>query len=446
MIFQRLKFFLPRNLYGRAFLILLVPIVIIQVVVSYVYIQHHFEGVTHQMVDNVSFEINYILKTAEESVDETDAQTKMNELGKPLGFSIRLDPAPTYTGFDRHYYDFTGIEVIKVMKGNFPNLIALNLKIDSQRSIAVLNTRHGFIMLDFPRKRVSLSAPHQLLVLMLFTAILMTFVSFIFMRNQLKPIKRLSKVAEAFGRGVSLNYQPSGALEVRSAGHAFLAMRKRIENHIEQRTMLLSGVSHDLRTPLTRLRLEVALLEKDDADKKGMLNDILDMEYMLDEFLEFTRGDRLEEMSLELPWKIAFDVINNNQGRSANITILPNKPPINEKKVLLKPIAIRRALENLIQNACEFGTEVRLEYFCDDNNIYFLVSDNGPGIEKKDHDNVMKPFYRLDDARNANRKSGVGLGLAIVADITRSHGGQISLDKCEELSGLKVSIKIPTQS
>ena len=178
MIFQWLKFILPRNLYGRAFLILLVPIVILQVVVSYVYIQRHFEGVTHQMVDNVTFEINYILKTAEESVDKPDAQSKMNELGKPLGFSIRFDPAPAYSDFERDYFDLTGIEVIKRMKKNFPNLIALNLKADSNRSIAVLDTRHGFMMLDFPRKRVSLSAPHQLLVLMLFTAVLMTLVSF----------------------------------------------------------------------------------------------------------------------------------------------------------------------------------------------------------------------------------------------------------------------------
>ena len=443
MIFQRLKFILPKNLYGRAFLILLVPIVIIQVVVSYLYIQHHFEGVTRQMVDNVSFEINYMLKTAEESVDETDAQRKMNELGKPLGFSIRLDPAPAYTDFKRYYYDFTGIEVIKRMKINFPNLVALNLKIDSQRSIAVLNTRHGFIMLDFPRKRVSLSAPHQLLVLMLLTAILMTFVSFIFMRNQLKPVKRLSKAAEAFGRGVSVNYQPSGALEVRSAGQAFLAMRKRIENHIEQRTLLLSGVSHDLRTPLTRLRLELALLENNDVNKKGMLGDISEMEYMLDEFLEFARGDQLEQMSPQLPWKIAFEVIKNNKNQNVDVTIFPNEQPLSEKTILLKPIAIRRALENLIQNSCEFGTKVKLTCFYNENNLIYSVSDNGPGIAKKDHDNVMKPFYRLDNARNANRKSGVGLGLAIVADITRSHGGQLSLEKCEDLGGLKISIKIP---
>ena len=444
MIFQWLKFILPRNLYGRAFLILLVPIVILQVVVSYVYIQRHFEGVTHQMVDNVTFEINYILKTAEESVDEPDAQSKMNELGKPLGFSIRFDPAPAYSDFERDYFDLTGIEVIKRMKKNFPNLIALNLKADSNRSIAVLDTRHGFMMLDFPRKRVSLSAPHQLLVLMLFTAVLMTLVSFVFMRNQLRPIKRLSKAAEAFGRGVSVEYQPSGALEVRSAGQAFLAMRKRIENHIEQRTLFLSGVSHDLRTPLTRLRLELALLEKNEHEKDDMLNDISEMEYMLDEFLEFARGDQLENMIEIIPSKIVKDVITNSKIKNAQISINPKFPPKQEDTILLKPIAMRRALGNLIHNAAEFGTEVEIKYSRDEKYLTYSVSDNGPGIAKKDHSNVIKPFYRLDHARNANRKSGVGLGLAIAADVARNHGGKIHLEKCKELGDLKASIQIPT--
>ena len=444
MIFQWLKFILPRNLYGRAFLILLVPIVILQVVVSYVYIQRHFEGVTHQMVDNVTFEINYILKTAEESVDEPGAQSKMNELGKPLGFSIRFDPAPAYSDFERNYFDLTGIEVIKRMKKNFPNLIALNLKADSNRSIAVLDTRHGFMMLDFPRKRVSFTAPHQLLVLMLLTAVLMTLVSFVFMRNQLRPIKRLSKAAEAFGRGVSVKYQPSGALEVRSAGQAFLAMRKRIENHIEQQTLFLSGVSHDLRTPLTRLRLELALLEKDEHEKDNMLNDISEMEYMLDEFLEFARGDQSENMIKVLPYQIIQDVIANSKIKNVHISIHPESPPEDEDVILLKPIAIRRALGNLIHNAAEFGTEVEIKYSRNEKYLIYSVSDNGPGIAKKDHSNVIKPFYRLDHARNANRKSGVGLGLAIAADVARNHGGKIHLEKCKELGGLKASIKIPT--
>ena len=443
MIFQRLKLILPRNLYGRAFLILLVPIVIIQVVVSYVYINRHFEGVTHQMVDNVTFEINYILKTAEESIDEKDAQTKMNELGKPLGFSIRFDPAPAYSTFERYIYDLTGIEVIKRMKSNFPTLVAINLKIDPERAIAVINTRHGFMMLDFPRKRVSLPAPHQLLVLMLITAILMTIVSFLFMRNQLKPIRRLSKAAEAFGKGVSVDYQPSGALEVRSAGKAFLDMRKRIEDHIEQRTLLLSGVSHDLRTPLTRLRLELALLEKNSANQKEMLNDLSEMEYMLDEFLAFARGDRLEQMCEEYPWDIAEQVVTNSEIKGAEITLYPTEKPVNELRVLLKPIAIKRALENLILNASEFGNTINLKCFRDNGFICYSVSDNGPGIAEKDYENVMKPFYRLDNARNANRKSGVGLGLAIVADIIRNHGGELGLGKSDDLGGLKVTLKIP---
>ena len=220
-------------------------------------------------------------------------------------------------------------------------------------------------------------------------------------------------------------------------------MRKRIENHIEQRTLLLSGVSHDLRTPLTRLRLELALVESNNIDMKGMLGDISEMEYMLDEFLEFARGDQLEKMSPQLPWKIAFEVIKNNKTQNVDVTISPSEQPISEKTILLKPVAIRRALDNLIQNSCEFGTKVKLKHFYDENNLIYSVSDNGPGIAKKDHDNVMKPFYRLDNARNANRKSGVGLGLAIVADITRSHGGQLSLEKCDDLGGLKISIKIP---
>uniref|UniRef100_UPI003516EC43 ATP-binding protein n=1 Tax=Nioella sp. TaxID=1912091 RepID=UPI003516EC43 len=292
------------------------------------------------------------------------------------------------------------------------------------------------VEMTLTRRRVSASNPHQLLVLMIFTGILMTTVAFLFLRNQVRPIRRLARAAEAFGKGRVLDYSPRGALEVRAAGRAFLDMRARIERQIEQRTMMLSGVSHDLRTPLTRMKLGLTMLEQG-AETDALIRDVEEMEALLTAFLDFARSDALDDPEevdvLALARQVAEDA--GRMGGRVEL-VLPDAVPLSA----LRPGAVRRALSNLLTNALRYGSRARLSLTVMDRALRFTVEDDGPGIAPGDRDRAVRPFARLDEARNQNRGGGVGLGLAIANDVARSHGGNLRLSDSADLGGLRVDL------
>ncbi|MEO1026014.1 MAG: ATP-binding protein, partial [Pseudomonadota bacterium] len=293
-------------------------------------------------------------------------------------------------------------------------------------------------LIDVPRRRLSARNPHQFLVLIGFTALLMSGIALIYLRNQMRPIRRLALAAEAFGKGRVVPYRPAGATEVRSAGAAFIAMRDRIERQIDQRTTMLSGVSHDLKTPLTRLKLGLSLMEEDE-ETRAMLRDVQDMESMLEAFLAFARGDALDEPSRTDPIALAEDVLNQTSR-----TYPVRKGHFSgQGTAMLRPIALKRALENLVMNAVRYGNEARLSADISETSITFAVEDSGPGIPREKRDLVLKPFVRLDAARNQNTGSGVGLGLSIAADIAHQHGGGLKIGESHDLGGARVEISIP---
>ena len=286
-MFTWLKQFMPKSLYGRAALILIVPIVSLQLVVSVVFIQRHFNRITEQMTSAVAAELDYVQRLVEEAPSRDEALAAITPLSVPLALRITL---PGEAVPDRlAITDLTGFTVDRVLRENLTALQGVDLK--SDRSVVSLGfaTRYGQMEVAFPRRRVSATNPHQLLVLMVGTGFLMTVVAFLFLRNQLRPILRLGRAAEAFGKGQVVPYRISGATEVRAAGRAFLNMRARIERQIEQRTMMLSGVSHDLRTPLTRMKLSLSMLE--DADRKELEQDVEEMSRLVNSFLDFARDD-----------------------------------------------------------------------------------------------------------------------------------------------------------
>jgi len=267
--------------------------------------------------------------------------------------------------------------------------------------------------------------------------VLMTVIAYFYLRRQLRPITRLANAAEAFGRGRHVAYTPRGAIEVRAAGAAFLDMRARIERQIEQRTMMLSGVSHDLRTPLTRMKLGLALM--DEADAAPLLRDVDDMQRLLDEFLNFARdaseGDPEEVDPIALTKAAVADA---QRGHKAVVL----DEVTGAGTVMLRPMPIRRALDNLIGNAVRYGTQARVSVHLTDKSLRFRVEDNGPGIPEDKRLDALKPFSRLDPARNQNKGSGVGLGLAITSDIARAHGGVLRLGESEKMGGLQADIVI----
>lgn len=435
MFFAWLKRYMPRGLYGRAALILIVPIFTIQLVVSIVFIQRHFEDVTRQMTANVVRELSFLLDEidAEESLD--GALEELEELREPLAFRTELPTAQVIED-GRLFYDLSGRIIIEVLRTAEPDIKAIDLSTEDHLVTLLAPTRHGDMLLEFSRRRVSASNPHQLLVLMVFTGLLMTLIAFLFLRNQLRPIKRLAVASEAFGKGRSVPYHPSGATEVRAAGSSFLNMRNRIERQIEQRTRMLSGVSHDLRTPLTRLKLGLSM-EEQDEDVAAMLRDVEDMEQLLDGFLNFARGDAADELLESDPVVIAHEAVEKaaRGGRDVAIGTVEGAG-----RTMLRPVAIGRALDNLIGNALRYGTRARVSVALTDKAVRFTVEDDGPGIAPEDREEALKPFVRLEPARNQNRGSGVGLGLAIAIDVARGHGGTLRLGESEDLGGLKVDL------
>ena len=432
MSFRWLKPYMPRSLYGRAILILLLPVISVMLVVSVIFIQRHFEGVTIQMTNSVSREVRLMLDsgmTAEEVSDSALARTLL----------IRVDPVPQSLVPEesyRRWFDFTGATVIREFTARLPDLLAVDLP-DDQRVSLFFESDDGPIRMTFDRRRVSASNPHQLLVNMVGFAAIMTVIAYFYLRNQLRPITRLARAAEAFGRGRHLDYRPAGAVEVRAAGNAFLDMRARIERQIEQRTLMLSGVSHDLRTPLTRLKLGLSML--DDEDREAMEQDVTDMERLIDEFLDFARGASEGEAKPVDPVALVSLIVDDMRRAERNVTLFLAE---GEGTVALRKAGIRRAVENLINNAVRYGTRAEVSVLLTDKSLRIRVEDDGPGIPKERREEAVKPFVRLDTARNQNLGTGVGLGLSIATDIARAHGGMLRLGESERLGGLRAELVI----
>ena len=438
MFFQWLKTLMPRGLYGRAALILLLPVISLQLVISVAFIQRHFDEVTRQMTRSVLIDLTYLLDQVSAAPDPGAGLATAQQLGRALQLRIDLAPTDRPQGDSYRFYDLSGAVVINTLRANLTHVQAINL--DNLHRVEMwVTTPQGVIALGFDRSRVSASNPHQLLVLMLVLGILMTLIAFSFLRNQLRPIKRLAAASDAFGKGRNVPYQLAGATEVRAAGAAFLDMRARIERQTQARTMMLSGVSHDLRTPLTRLRLGLSLI--DEAEAAPLLRDVDDMQHLLDAFLDFARGDAEDALEPTNP-KALIDAIVADAARSGQVVLLVESPPADLAALIvpLRPMAIRRAVENLIGNALRYGIRAEISLTISDRMIRISVEDDGPGIPPDRRDEAMRPFTRLDPARNQDLGSGVGLGLAIVADIARAHGGVLRLSDSARLGGLRADL------
>lgn len=430
MTFEWLKRYMPGGLYGRAALILVLPVVTLQLVVSVVFIQRHFEGVTKQMSREIARQINTALDP------EWDDDARLAEL-------LSLDFLPTSAAqvpdaHIRRWYDFSGIVLIRTLDQHVIGFQRAHLVDDWTIYVWVQRGNEPVRMIELERERASASNPHQLLVNMVVFGALMTLIAYLYLRNQLRPIKRLAKASEAFGRGRHVAYSPSGAIEVRAAGHAFLDMRARIERQIEQRTMMLSGISHDLRTPLTRLRLGVSML--DDTEREPLERDIDDMQKLIDAFLDFARGnaDSAQPEPTDMP-EFVREIVDDCQRARVPVSLAHVD---GAGQVTLRQTTLRRALENLIGNAERYGTRCEVSVALTEKSLRIRVEDDGPGIAAGQRAAALRPFVRLDPARNQDSGTGVGLGLAIAADIARGHGGVLRLGVSETLGGLRADIVI----
>ena len=433
-MFKWIKSYMPKRLYFRAALILVFPVVFLQLIVSIVFIQRHFEGVTVQMTRTVAAELDLITE-----VVGKEGAVAAQKIARSLGMSMSIVSEDTKFVERRRIYDLTGLVVRRELLA-LPEILTVDLP--NNRTV---NTRiksgQEYFDLQFSRRRVSASNPHQLIVYLLVFGAFFTVIAFFYLRNQLRPITRLAEAAEAFGHGENVRYEPSGAVEVRAAGQAFLDMRERIARHLKQRTMILSGVSHDLRTPITRLKLGLSFLPKE--QREPLEKDVEDMNLLLNEFLDFAKFENETEVPAEdtNPSQLIDDLIANFSRTKVKIETTGE---IANLSIKLKPFAIKRALENLINNANRYGDQILIEKKIKNSFLVISVHDDGPGIDQSQHDEVLQPFTRLDPSRNQNKGSGVGLGLPITKEIAEGHGGHLKLSKSPILNGLCASLIIPT--
>ena len=448
MKFGWLKQIMPRGLYGRAALILIVPVMTIQLVISVVFIQRHFERVTQQMTGSMAREVALMGDLAKAAPDLEIALPAMRAVAGPLELLVEL-PAPEGNlpdgNFRRPWLDLTGIVVISTLQEELPDLVGVDLA-DSRYVRVFLPSHNGLVQIDFARRSASASNPHQLLVLMIVVSLLMTIIAYLFLRNQLRPIRRMAFAAEEFGKGRTVPYRISGATEVRKAGAAFLDMRARIMRHLEQRTLMLSGVSHDLRTPLTRLKLGLSMLPRDgdtEDEIEAMERDVSEMGRLVDAFLDFARDGAISgEPEVRDPCVFVRQVVEG-AARTGFPVRLVDCPGEGSVEMSFRPDALRRAMENLIGNAARYGTRTEVLVALRPAAFEIRIEDDGPGIPPDAREEALKPFTRLDPARNQDKGPSVGLGLSIAADVLRAHGGMLKLETSERLGGLCARMILP---
>ncbi len=429
------KKILPKRLFYRALLIVAIPVIVLQLVITIVFFDSLWiktnKGMTKTLVKEISTFVevynnekidkkelsnlfSLFLDLNIELIENQNFKIEYKERWfSPIDRTLRRELKSNFE-YGKYWFDTT----------NYKELIDLRIKFES-----------GYFRFLVPKDRVTSSSARIFALWITVPGIIMIIISLIFLKNQTRPITNLARAAERFGKGDKVDeFKPSGALEIRQAGHEFDKMRKRILRHLTQRNEMLSGISHDLRTPLTRMKLQMAFVRDLDLSKK-LTGDINEMEKMLNEYLQFTSSSYSEK-------EVMFDLselIEEIISKYNNLNISHNLVPriyINGKKT-----QINRCLNNLIDNALKYANKVEINLTKKNTNLFISIDDDGPGIPKNEHINVFKPFYKIDKGR-ADSKSSVGLGLSIASDIIRSHGGNIKLEK-SKMKGLSVKIFLP---
>ena len=428
-----IKKLLPKKLFYRALLIVAAPIIILQITISIVFFDSLWiktnKGMTRALVGEIKTFINAYDK------EQYNKQELIGLFQEHLNFNVKFKPN---IEFPKEYKErwFSPIDrslrrELKSKRLNYwfnttsyKNLIDLKIKYSN-----------GYFQFYVPKERVTSSSARMFALWITFPAFLLITIAIIFLKNQTRPIVNLARASEKFGRGEEVDeFRPSGALEIRRAGYEFDKMRKRIIRHLNQRSEMLSGISHDLRTPLTRMKLQLAFIKDENISKK-LSGDIDEMEKMLNEYLQFsklTSEEKTETFDISELIESTVKKYNNH-----NIsTKLSKRAYINARKNL-----IQRCLNNLIDNSIKYAKKIKIDLEKVNSNIILIIDDDGIGIPENEYDNVFKPFYKIDKSRGET-KSSVGLGLSITSDIVKSHGGNISLSQSKQ-KGLRVKITLP---
>ncbi len=437
MFYGLSKFFknlLPKRLFYRGLLIVAVPIVILQLTISLVFFDSLWiktnKGLTKALVSEIVTIIDIY-----NNESEYNKKIVTDLYNKNFSFSVRFLENEKLPDIKvERWFSPMDRTLRRELKPKFNEYWFSTLSYKEVVDLRI-KFRNGVLQIFFPKERIQVSSIRIFAFWITIPAILMLAIAIIFLKNQTRPITKLAQASERFGRGEDIEeFRPSGALEIRQAGHEFDKMRKRIIRHLNQRSEMLSGISHDLRTPLTRIKLQLAMIKDDNLSKKLSM-DVDEMEKMLNEYLQFaSTGAKDKTESFDI-----CELVNEIIEKYQNPKIQKNfnkKIYFNGRKNL-----ITRCINNLIDNSLKYGQKILVSIEKDLSNIILLIDDDGPGIPKSEYQNITKPFYKIDKSRSES-KSSVGLGLSISSDIIKSHGGDIKFDK-SKLGGLKVMIYLP---
>ena len=434
-----LKYLLPKTLFGRSLLIIVTPLILMQAISTFVFFDRHWDTMTRRLSHTLAGDIAFIIDAITPINNQENFVTIKDRAVKLLHMKISYDEHKILLNSVSGSADRVQRTLRNAMEERVKRPFLIDSKKINRRVLVYIQLATGVLTVNVHRKRLYSSTPYIFLMWMIGSSLVLFAIAIVFMRNQIRPIRRLAIAAHSFGMGRDPgDLKPGGATEVRQAAIAFGQMRQRIQRQLSQRTEMLAGVSHDLRTPLTRMKLQLAMLERS-SEIIELENDIQDMQKMIEGYLAFARGEGTETpVSTDLR-KLISEVVVAEKRDGSKIDLIISTPTL--KKMQVRPQAIKRAVTNLISNAKRYGGKLDVELSSSNDSVTLIVDDDGPGIPFESHEDVFKAFFRLEPSRSPET-GGTGLGLTIARDIARSHGGELELD-IAPIGGLRAKIKIP---
>ena len=442
----KLKKILPRTIFGRSLLIMILPILLLQAITTYIFFDRHWEKMTSRLAFAVAGEIAIMA----EVLEGADGPTQLQDLSR---FSVQhLDLLISYAPGDvldeqkhkQRKLDWRRMMMADALNAELGAKVRrpFMMDIDSEEKWVDVRVQldDGVLLVSLPQRRLFSSSSYIVILWMIGSSIILISIASLFMRNQVRPIRRLAVAAERFGRGLDVptSFKPEGAREIRQAAQAFLDMHERVKRQITQRAAMLAGVSHDLRTPLTRMRLQVAMMPEG-QDAQALKQDIADMERMINAYLDFAKGEGTEQPVRSDLRQMLEHIVSGMKRQGADIEFTMAE----DLSLFLRPVAFERGLTNILTNARKYAPHIWLQAhrMDDEEHIEIIVDDDGPGIPDEQMEEVFKPFMRVDSSRNA-ATGGVGLGLPIAREVFHAHGGKIWLEKSPR-GGVRAIIQLP---
>ena len=452
-MFRLFKKYLPKSLFGRTLLILLVPIILAQIISIVIFYERHWKNVSKHLASSLVGDVAMLVSYVEDNPDLTTESNYLNRvagiLNMEINFQMSKRSLPDYRKIKideiDNFHHILGKKINKKVDVDFPTdatnfivYVQLNMVLTEQGSF------FNIINIKVPKKRLINSTTYIFVMWIIGASIVISLIAILFLKNQVRPIVRLSRFADRFGRKKNTgDFKPEGAKEVRQAGEAFVRMSERIKSYINQRTEMLAGISHDIRTPLTRMKLELSMLDnskKVREIKKNVSKDIEEIEKMINSYMDYVRDneqDKKKQINLN---HLIGALVEKYQGKNSKVALYMTDNVI----INAEEIAIKRVLGNLLDNALKYGKKAAVNVNKKGKEAVITVEDDGPGIPEEKYGEVTSPFYRLESSRNSET-GGRGLGLAIVQDIVNAHNGAMIFGKSAKLGGLKVTVEISTE-